>query len=94
MTSHAVGWRTAAVALFLVAAVLGWMAFTRFGAHDPPPSGSPGFEEYERDQMRVAQQSILLGLAAAFALAGGFACWQRSGRPIADPPAPPRPPGP
>lgn len=82
---HATVLRSVSILLFLAAVVLGWLAFTRFDGDDPPPSGSPGFREYEREQMRDAQLSAGLGLATAFALLGAFASWHH---------ARPRPPEP
>lgn len=83
--------RAASVVLFVGAVALGWLAFTRFDADEPPAPGSPAFRDYEEDRMRQAQLSAGLGLAAAVTLAGAFACHELAGRaggPGDDPPQP------
>ena len=77
----------AAAVLFLVAAALGVLAFTRFD-EGPPPSGSPGAAGYETGLVRDARLSVALGLASAFALVGALACLDRGRRPSSLPPQP------
>ena len=75
-----VAWRAASLGLLVLAVALAWLAFTRFDA-TPSAAGSPEEQrDLERGQVDDAQLSIALGIAAAFALLGTLACWQRGDR--------------
>ncbi|MEA3136892.1 MAG: hypothetical protein QOC71_1173 [Thermoplasmata archaeon] len=70
--------RVGSVLLLIGALALFWLAFTRFGDADAPQPGSPGFQSYEKQRVREAQLSVLLGLAGSFVLLGAFACHSKA----------------
>jgi drug/metabolite transporter (DMT)-like permease len=78
--------RVAGAVLFLLAVVLGWLAFTRFDGGDAPSPGSPDYRSYEDRRIRQGQVSVVLGLGSAVSLALALACHDRAGR--LDPPQP------
>jgi hypothetical protein len=71
----------ASVVLFVVAVVLGVLAFTRFSGQSSPDPSSPGYGDFHEMRLREARLSMALGLAASFALFGAFACHSWAGRP-------------
>lgn len=73
-------WRALAIALLVAAVLLAWLAFTRLGATSLTTDSPEEQRDFQRGQVRDAQLSAGLGVAASFSLLGTFACWQRAGR--------------
>lgn len=73
-------WLALGVVAFVAAAALLVGAFTRFTDEPEPPQGDPAFEGFQQRKYDEARLSVVLGLAASFALLGAAACWQRARR--------------
>jgi hypothetical protein len=73
-------WAVLGVVALLAAGALLLAAFTRFSGGPEPPQGDPAYPAYQEARYHEARLSVLLGLAASFALLGGAACLQRARR--------------